>query len=525
MSRNARLLIALASYATAALAYAAEAPAGQPAPATAHVTYIAATSTYVDVGHDEGVREGDEMTVVRDGNVVATLKVTYVSTHKASCTIVASTTTLAVGDTINYTPSAVPSAPAPAPGESTYRASRGAGLHGTLGLGYISVIDRSGHDGGYSEPATYARLSGYGLNGSPVDIDVNIRANRSSYSTFSGGDQTTQRVRTYSASVSYRFNPQERLTFGRQYATIVDGIEIFDGVLFAHDGERWGGGVLVGLQPDLNDLSFSTDVREYAGYFNVHNRPGAASRWAFATGLVGAYAQSVVSREYLFLQATYDSKWLSFYANQEVDFNRGWKTDVAGLDPVELTGTFVSLRVHAAQWLDLNAGYDNRQNVYQYWDYVDPLVVFDRTNRQGAWAGALFRAGRHVDIGVEGRQIDGGVPGPANSYSLNLGVGRFTRANFGVRLRGTHFSNLQSNGDLYALSAGSAVGGGVHLDVSGGRLDETNVSPALDRNLTWYGLNLDATIGRHWYLLLSLERDTGTFEDQDQVYASVMYRF
>ena len=57
------------------------------------------------------------------------------------------------------------------------------------------------------------------------------------------------------------------------------------------------------------------------------------------------------------------------------------------------------------------------------------------------------------------------------------------------------------------------------------RPPETNVSPALDRNLTWYGLDMNASIGRHWYLLLSFESDTGTFEDQAQVYGGVMFRF
>ncbi len=280
------------------------------------------------------------------------------------------------------------------------------------------------------------------------------------------------------------------------------------------------------MQPDLIDLSFSTDVREFAGYVNVHNRPGATSRWAFTTGLVGAYAKDVVSREYLFLQAIYDSKWLSMYANQEVDFNRGWKIDVAGLDPVELTGTFVSLRVHAAKWLDLNAGYDNRANVYQYWDYVNPLVIFDQTTRQGAWGGASFRVGRHVDIGIEARQIDGGVPGPANSYSLSLRRAalhprEFRRSPTGHAL----FEPAEQRRPLRAVHRRDAWPPACTSSFAGGRLDETNVDPALDRHLTWYGLDLDAAIGRHWYLLLSVERDSGTFEEQDQVYASVMYRF
>lgn len=523
MSRAARLLLAFLAHAGAALAIAADAP--QPAAATAHLTYVGATSAYVDAGRDDGLREGDALEVVRDGAVIATLKVTYVSTHRVSCAIAGATTTLLVGDLVRYTPSAPPIAAAPSAAATASGASRGAGLHGTVGLGYIGVTDRSGNNGGYTEPSLAVRLAGYGLNGSPVDLDVNVRARRSSYSTFSGGDQTTQRMRAYSASVSYRFTPEERLTIGRQYAPVLSGAEVFDGVQFTHDGPRWGGGVLLGFQPDLVDLSVSTDVRELAGFVHVHNLPGSASRWAFTTGLVGAYAKDVVSREYLFIQAIYDSKWLSLYANQDVDFNRDWKVDVAGQDSIEPTSTFVSLRIHAAKWLELNAGYDNRANVYQYWDYVNPLIVFDQTNRKGAWGGASFRAGRHVDVGVEARESDGGAPGPANSYSLRIGAQRFTRANFGMRLRATHFSNLQSKGEIYALSAGVSVAPGVELEFSGGRLDETNVSPSLDRDMTWYGLGANAAIGRHWYLLLSFERDTGTFEEQDQFYLSVMYRF
>jgi hypothetical protein len=516
----------MTSFASAALGFAAEPRPAQPAPATAHVTYVAATSAYVDAGQDEGLLEGDALEVVRDGKVVATLKVIYVSSHRVSCSILGSTTALAVGDLVRYTPGAQAAAASPAAeSPSGSRKPRGSGLHGRAGLRYLGVIDRSGNDGGYREPAVDLRFTGRRLNGSPVDLDVDIRARRSSYSTFAGGSQTTQRIRAYSCSVAYRFGPKDRLTFGRQYAPMLDGVEIFDGLLYDNDGPRWGGGVLAGFQPDLADLSFSTDVHEYGGFFRVHNLPGATSRWEFTTGIVGSYAKSEVNREYLFLQAVYFSRWFSMYVTQDVDFNRGWKSDVAGLDAVEPTGSFVSIRVHAAKWLDLTGGYDDRKNVYLYRDFVSPLTVFDDTHRQGDWAGASFRFGGHVGLDVEARQADGGVPGPANSYSLNIGAERFTHANFGVRLRGTHFSNLESKGELYALSTGVSVASGVHLEVSGGRLDETNVDPAIDRQLTWYGLELNAAIGRRWYILFSVQRDRGNFEEQDQVYASVMYRF
>ena len=89
MRRTASALAVVASLVAAVVAPAAAPPVSS-APATAHVTYVAATSAYVDAGQDEGLAEGDELEVVRDGGVIATLKVTYVSTHRVSCAIVAS---------------------------------------------------------------------------------------------------------------------------------------------------------------------------------------------------------------------------------------------------------------------------------------------------------------------------------------------------------------------------------------------------------------------------------------------------
>ena len=125
MSRVSRRLVVVSSLVSAALAFAAEPPPAQPEPAIAHITYVAATSVYVDAGQDEGLQEGDELTAVRDGSDVATLKVTYVTSHRVSCAIVESTTTLRVGDTVRYSPSTPPVAAAPPLAGSPKAASRG----------------------------------------------------------------------------------------------------------------------------------------------------------------------------------------------------------------------------------------------------------------------------------------------------------------------------------------------------------------------------------------------------------------
>ena len=42
---------------------------------------------------------------------------------------------------------------------------------------------------------------------------------------------------------------------------------------------------------------------------------------------------------------------------------------------------------------------------------------------------------------------------------------------------------------------------------------------------SWVTADLDLTVGRAWYLLLSWSRERGGFESNDQVYGGVSYRF
>ena len=75
-----------------------------PEPATAHVTYLAGRSVYIDAGRDDGLLPGATVQLVREGRVVATLRVEYLSTHRAACSIVAAQNDPVVGDTARYTP-------------------------------------------------------------------------------------------------------------------------------------------------------------------------------------------------------------------------------------------------------------------------------------------------------------------------------------------------------------------------------------------------------------------------------------
>lgn len=499
--------------------------------ATARVIYISGSAVYVDAGREEGLREGELLQVVRDGGTIAELKVAYLSTHRASCSIVSGSAALAVGDSVHYAPAAGAagpvevSRPGPGNGGSPRTAFGTGGLRGRIGLRWLAVKDRNGGDNGFSQSGVDLRLQGHGLARSLLDVEVDARTQRTYRTSAQGDAERDGRTRLYRLALSWHPAPRLRLSAGRQFAPALASLSIFDGLLLDTDGARLGGGLLAGYQPDER-LGYSSDVREYGGYLQFHNAPSGRRRWALTTGAIGSYTQGTVNREFFYLQGQYSDSHLSAYLAQEIDYNRDWKVEEANEPTLSNTSTFASLRVRTGERLSVFAGYDTRRNVRQFRDRVTRVTEFDDSHRQGGWLGASLRFGGRFQASLEGRTNGGGASGDAGSLSVNLGVDRLTRLGLALHERTTRFTNDLTEGWLHSLSAGTSLGTRVRLELSGGTLDETaRNGSSLDRSSTWEAIDLDIFLGRHWYLLLSGETNRGDLEKNDQAYVSVTYRF
>jgi hypothetical protein len=522
-------------------------PASAPAPtSTAHVTYLTALSVYLDAGRQDGLWEGDELQIVRDGAVVATLKVTNLSPHKASCSIVSSSSPLVVGDVARFTPRPVASAPAGAGAASqtgtagggaaaggsssgaTASAARlhGPGLHGRVGVNFLYM--QSDQDVGYHQPGVTLRLDGRDLGGAPVDMDVDVRTRRTYRSLPGSQSETYNQNWVYQAAVSMRpGHGDDRFTLGRQFSADVAALNLFDGVLYDHQGDRWGAGAFSGVQPRADDLGFSTDIREWGGYYRVH---GAAAEtphnWSATIGLVDSYQEGTVNREFFYLQGQYHGRALSAFMSEEVDYNRAWKVSEAGESTFSPTATFVSLNYRPNAKVALFGGYDDRRNVRLYTDRVTPLTEFDESRRQGTWAGGWFHIGSHFLVGADARRSDGGPNGTADSWSGRLGVDGLGVEAVSVEGRGTRFTNDRSEGWLYSFDYGMNLGRYTHFGVSLGRIDETYPDDSdLDRNLDWAGLDVDFLVGRTWFVVMSVEKNHGSQEANTQGFLGITWRF
>ena len=248
-------------------------------------------------------------------------------------------------------------------------------------------------------------------------------------------------------------------------------------------------------------------------------------RWNLVTGAVGSYTEGEINREFVFFQSRYVGPRLSFYLLQEVDYNREWKKEFedSTLSP---TSTFFHMQFRATDSLELRTGYDNRRRIRLYRDRITPETMFDDDNRIGARVGMTWRSPRHYRVALDALSNRDNDPINSNSYTLTLGATSFTRQNLGIYTRSTQYTNAQVEGELHSATFGMNLGRRVHFQLGGGVRDETSLQvPVVDSRLTWSSVDLDFSLGRHWYFLISAERTESEIDQNDQIYSSLTYRF
>jgi hypothetical protein len=532
--RHVALLLSLLLLSTVPVAGQAADQSAEPAgTSTARVTYVTGSTVYVDAGRDDGLAPGDTIEIVRGGEVVLTLKVTEVSNHRATCALPAGSPELVVGDEVRFRPSAAAAAApvaaaAAAPTQKKSRsAARSAGFRGRVGLRYLGVRNRITGGTEYSQPGLDLRLDGNQITGGPWSLNVDVRTSRISRTGGTEDGTTDDRTRIYRIAASYGgVQSPWRITAGRQFSSDLASVAIFDGIAFSWNKRRWATGGFTGTQPDPLDFSYSSEIREHGAWFKFRNSTPTGKSWFVTTGLVGSYAGSEVNREFLYVQGRYTGRKFFVYGLQEVDFNRDWKKELEG-ESFSPTSSFVSLRWQALRALSLNAGYDNRRLVRLFRDRETPETEFDDAFRQGAWVGAMVNFARRYRISVDARGNTGGASAQdSQAYSMMFSAGGFTRWNIYAQARGTSFNTDLQEGVLASVSTGATFGRYVSLAINGGaRDDNSTIDEELSTTLAWFGVDLDIALARHWYFFLSVERNDGDFEDFDQIFTSVTYRF
>ncbi|HUO52253.1 MAG TPA: hypothetical protein VMT93_07030 [Gemmatimonadaceae bacterium] len=505
------------------------------------VSYVSGTTAYVAAGVRDGIYHGSRVVVVRNGAIIAELKVQFLSSHSAACLIASSTTPVNEYDSVRYSklpPESVTVASAsPAAGPPQPSSLRRLGITGRVGLSYQIVNGTDVAAGKIAQPALDLNVVGVNVGGSKLSFAIDTRTRRTYTTAPDGTTSNDQMMRVYQASLSFSDPKTGALvTLGRQYVEALSSVSLFDGLTAEFVKPHWSYGLFGGTQPDIYNMGYSQQVTQFGGFVQVHQPivfvPGQPlpARWSITLGGIGSYDMGQINREFMFLQAFYSSTRLTFFGTQEVDYNRGWKAEV-GLPPLTLTSTFITAQLMAADFLSFYGGFDNRRNVLLYTDYSNPETAFDSTYREGVWGGISITPTGFFRIGGDARISTGGLNGKANSYTGWISADRGMPLQSALRLRYTVYDSWTSKGTLYAGSFGFSPAWRLRIEFNGGLRSEINPQMADSTgfapktNVQWWGADLDLGISRHWYFILTAMRTTGGIEGNDQGYAGVSYRF
>lgn len=506
---------------------AAQADSAAPPVRWAAITYISGATAYLEVGRQHGVREGTGFTVVRSGATIAELTAEFVSSSRTAARIASSTATLTVGDSVWFLPVAVPDSvpPVAAAGSAGQGAAprRPSPVHGRVGVRYLAIDQGNGRV--LRQPGFDLRLDGSQLGGTPLGLAIDVRLQRTSVSG-DGGTVPVGRTRVYQAAAQFqRHRDGSRVALGRQFATALAPVGIFDGLAVDLRGAHWNGGVLVGTQPDAITFAPAGSTVEYGAWLQRHAAAGSRSPWSVTLGAIGSYDGGEIDREFVYLRGTYASRQFSLYAAQEIDVNRGWRREAAGA-ATTFTASLLSANLAISDAVRLSGGFDSRQSIRLYRDFVNPEVTFDDALRQGQWGEVAVRPSRHLRFSAGMRRSTAGAQGASRSATGSAVLSRLTPLGLGLRVRATRYTGPLSEGMLssVALEAAPASSWRVSLN-AGQRTSHPPGSAASATTLTWMGGDVDLALGRRVFLLLTAYRERGPATSSLQTHASMTWRF
>jgi hypothetical protein len=504
----------------------------------AKVSYLAGGTIYLEVGREDGLHEGDTLSVQRAGALLGRITVTVLATHRASCDTLGGGSAMRIGDAVHFVAHNRAMMPAPVAANSKQQMLTGSPvmplaararhevspLHGRVGARFLSVQDNA-TGSGFSQPALDVLLNGSNMGGVPIDLQLDARSRRTIRTLSTGGLQTDAATRVYRASLALHDKTSRfRMTVGRQTSPTLSSISIFDGVLAEYTGTRLNGGLFSGTQPDPIQDNISSSIFEHGAYVELHQVPTQMRRWSLALGGVTSTQNGQVNRDFVFTQAYYQTIAFSANLDQEVDVNRGWKL-AAGEQRFTPTSTFAMMRFQVAKPLSVNMGYDNRRNVRLYRDLVTPITEFDDAYRNGEWIGASLEASKYVRLDGDARHR-GGVPTDrSDAWSAGGQVSRIGFWNAAARARYSTFSSLTLTSSLTSLGLGIDPLSAMHIEGATGRRTSLSLVSKSGEIVNWTSVDFDLTLARRWYVNGSIERDKGGTSNLTQEYVGLSWRF
>ncbi len=521
------------------------------------VRYRSQDTVYLDSGSRGGLAEGDRLEVLRNGQRIGEIEVTFVAEHSASCRIVEELQQIQPEDRARRILSESSGTAAPAaetepkdtlqaPQEKAassappvdYSASRAAPrtrrtrVSGVLELGWDSFQDDSGAGLDFEQWAARLNLRVRDIAGKPLHLRVRLRAleNQRERPFSTGAPETEKRNRFYEAALLY--DPQKG-RFKAQLGRIAVNPFVAVGFLDGFIGQMRlipaiDIGVLFGSQPVIQDDGFESVGQKYGAYtrFSAFRQSGRPDLEVFVAGIREEGEQDV-SREYVSLETRYTpgGRW-SLYQWAELDLNNGWREEAAGTK-TQLSNLALTLNAQISQFSRFSVSYDRWERYFTEESRSITEELFDNLLRQGLRARYSFSRPRGMGFsiyaGYRDRQGE-----DQNTASFGGAIRHSNIANWGLMVGGDllGYSNPMTEGFVARLQTSKRFQGGHEIALLiGGRLYSNKLFDDVDdRNDQWIRLSGWAELPYSFFTRAELEYSDGDDIQGQRILISLGYR-
>ncbi len=508
------------------------------------VRYVTADAVYFNGGSADGVRPGDYVGVIRNGQKILLLKVKYVATHSACCLLkkengenLAEGVSIRTSDLIlciipkqeflertGASSSSVPEQPATsrrkkarvASAEPKRRTNRPKKvdnvLNGQISLQTFGQKDRGPQQFDFMESAAYLRLNFERPAGLPLRLTARARSSRT-YRQI-GTSQTQQQPalhRVYEIALEYTSSTSPvELAVGRTLRYELRGAGYLDGVVLGYRvNEIWKAGVFAGTQPDLYRYEFRPDQKKVGGFIQTKTALGKSAEINLGATGIGQYIGQQVSREYLAAQVDFNAaRQLYLVQYFEIDFNRRWRRQMSA-SALDLSNAYFNATYYPHPSISLGASYDARRLVRTWETHSIVDSLFDQALRQGWRASVALQPTALVRLALDGGlQKQKGMP---NGYSANISanVSNLWHSGVGINTRVSYFSSGLSTGYYPGLDLSRSFVGVIYATLGGGVYIYRMGNGAPTQSNPWERFRLDVNLTRRFFLSSTIENFHG----------------
>ncbi len=492
------------------------------------VKYRSASGVYVDAGNAQGLAVGDRLTVVEKGAVVAELEITYLADQSASCRIVSEKRPVRAGDAVTL-PTKTPPAPTPpatgltstppagAPPGATAAASPAlprpwARLRGGISLGYSRLWDDTPSQLDFEQRTARVDLSFWDIGGQPLSFQLRFRSRQDDRARSLSSLQPTSERRDRLYEASFRYQPSSdrySVEAGRIATSPFVGLGYLDGALArVRLAAPLQVGVFLGRPAEIDGFSFQSTGQKYGAFLAVS--PSGRYAVGAAEAVVGVVRETEageVSREYVSLETRLARNGLSFFERAELDWNRGWRRDLAS-SSVQISNLTASLAYRMSPSAQAVLSYDSHKNYRTSLNRTVPQQFFDDLMRQGL-RGNLSLGGSSLLVTAGGGVRFKDRTTATNAYSANLGLHHGGGTGLRAGLDGIGFSNGYTKGTYGTASLGHRFSQHLDTDLIYGVSLYNVKSTAENRLSQWLRLLARGDLGRGVFLSSDLEYARG----------------